>query len=205
MFESQPFRPSIREAAGQLPPPRLTTNEKNSQSMLWSFCCSIISLLTVAVFDIFSNRAEPTYFSPYLNDAAMLKRVVVPLIVAGMAMSCAWLFAVPVMIAGIFKPMRWLIPTGLALLWFALLFDWQGLITTGSPAQNYWRDPERAFWIFRALVRSGLGMIFLLPFVYSLCAKLEQNCANAWQMQKELEFERILEEELTKCKVGAST
>lgn len=205
MLESQPYRPSIGEAAEELPAPRLSTNEKNSQSLLWSFSCAIISLLTIVVLDIFSNRTEPTYFSPYLNDAALLKRVVVPLIVACVAMSCAWLFAVPVLIAGIFKPMRWLIPAGLAFLWFALLFDWLGVITTGNPTQNYWRDPERLAWFFRGLSRSGGGMIFFLPFVYWLCVCLEQNQAEAYRTQQELEFERILEEELTKCKVGTST
>lgn len=164
--------------------------------MGWSLCCSVVSLLALAAVDVLSNRAEPAYLSRFL-DNTLLPRVIGPLIVGGAAVSFAFLFAVPVFLSGKIKPLLWLVPTGFVYWWFAMAFDWDGLIATGKPTQHRWRDLDAILWISKG------GFVFAVEiFVFISVFTFLGHHDRMHTQQQALEFQRILETELTNDKVG---
>ena len=129
----EPYSPSVNHA--QAPRVRQLPPEAALHRMLWSLGCAALSCVSIVAMVCLVEWHDPGQ-TMTIGDDFPFGEVVIPLGIAGIAASLAFLFSVPVFLSGRVMPATWLLPLILFILWFFTVYDWSGLIDSGKPGYD---------------------------------------------------------------------
>ncbi len=169
MMTFHPYNPPVelpQERCG-----RLTAHEVVLQKMTWSLGCAILSCVSMAAMVCLVDWHDPGK-SMIIGDEFPFSEVVVPLGIATMAASLAFLFSVPVFLSGRIMPTVWLLPLVFVILCFMASYDWYGLLKNGKPRFEFWpRCLDFAWLFFRyrggwQLILLGIGIAACFKFLH---------------------------------------
>jgi hypothetical protein len=124
------YSPSVDLA--QAPRVRRIPCEAALHRMCWSLGCAALSSVSIVAMVCLVEWHDPGQ-SMTIGDDFPFGEVVIPLTIASIAASMAFLFSVPVFLSGRVMPATWLLPLVLFTLWFLTFYDWSGLIDSGKP------------------------------------------------------------------------
>ncbi len=160
----EPYSPPVD--LEQVPCVRQPPREAVLHRMFWSLGCAALSCVSIVAMVCLLEWHDPG--DPMIiGDAFPFVKVVIPLGIAGMAASLAFLFSVPVFLSGRVMPVIWLVPLVLFILGFFTFYDWGGLFDSGKPRYDLL---EYGMWLTTGILREFRGLYMLCNFVLIVIA-----------------------------------
>lgn len=155
----EPYSPPVD--VEQVPCVRQPPREAALHRMFWSLGCaalSCVSIVAMVCLVEWHDPGDPMMAATYFPFG----KVVIPLGIAVMAASLAFLFSVPVFLSGRIMPAIWLVPLVLFMLGFFTFYDWGGLFDSGRPRYDVL---ENGIWPTTGILRESRGRYILCNFV----------------------------------------
>ncbi len=187
----EPYSPPVD--LEQVPCVRQPPREAALHRMFWSLGCAALSCVSIVAMVCLVEWHDPG--DPVIiGDGFPFVKVVIPLGIAGMAASLAFLFSVPVFLSGRIMPAIWLVPLVLFMLGFFTFYDWRGLFDSGKPRYDVLEYRMSLTWeIFR--YGDGKGMVFWLVAIVIACIwKRWDTCRSA--ARDAATFDQIVADEI---------
>ena len=152
----EPYSTSVDLA--KAPCARQLPRQASLHRMFWSLGCAALSCVSIVAMLCLVEWHEPGQ-SMTIGDDFPFGEVVIPLGIAGIAASLAFLFSVPIFLSGRVIPATWLLPLVLFILWFFTFYDWSGLIDSGKPRYDVLDHTWQFFWY-------GEGSVILYNIIF---------------------------------------
>ena len=213
----EPYSPPVD--VEQAPRVQQPQREAVLHRMFWSLGCaalSCVSIVAMVCLVEWHDSGDPMM----IGDAFPFVKVVIPLGIAGMVASLAFLFSVPVFLfsvpvflsgvpvflSGRIMPAIWLLPLVLFILWFFTFYDWRGLFDSGKPRYDLLEYRMSLTWeIFRYGDGRAMVFCFVAIVIASIWMRLDTDRTAARDAARDAAtFDQIVAGEIASCQPRSS-